>query len=169
MGRFAKHKWWLLTVLLTTPLAAVAADVPWKFVAGTPILASRVNDDFKDLSDRVTALETAAAGAKTIAFAKVSGATVNYFGGAVATGATSVVQGNAVEVRFTGPFVNPLLNLGVQVTAEGNPSNFSVANARVIGFGVDMIIVQVWPFLAGPQTPTPNAPFFISLVQKPTP
>jgi hypothetical protein len=169
MRKFAKHRWWLVTALLTAPVLAVAADVPFTFAPGTPIQSARVNLNFKDLADRVTALETPAAGGKVIAFAKVSGTTVNYVGGAVATGATSAMSGTGVRVTFQGAFTNPILELVPIVTAEGNPSNFTVANARVAGFGVNSVLIDVWPFQAATQTPMPNAPFFISLMQKPLP
>jgi hypothetical protein len=59
MPRFDRHKWWILTVLLTVPLLALAAGVPNVFSPGTVISSSQVNDNFKNLADRVTALETA--------------------------------------------------------------------------------------------------------------
>jgi hypothetical protein len=55
--RFEKHRWWVITALLTVPLAAFAAGVPNVFTAGTAISSQQVNDNFKSLSDRVTALE----------------------------------------------------------------------------------------------------------------
>lgn len=57
MRKFSKHKWWLLTMVLTVPVLAIAAGVPNVFTAGTVISAAQVNDNFKNLSDRVTALE----------------------------------------------------------------------------------------------------------------
>jgi hypothetical protein len=57
--RFEKHRWWVLTALLTVPLAAFAAGVPNVFTPGTVISSQQVNDNFKSLSDRVTALEAA--------------------------------------------------------------------------------------------------------------
>jgi hypothetical protein len=57
--RFGRHKWWVLTVLLTVPVVAIAAGVPNVFTAGTVISSQQVNDNFKNLSDRVTALEAA--------------------------------------------------------------------------------------------------------------
>jgi hypothetical protein len=57
MRTFARHRWWLLTLLLTAPIVAVAAGVPHVFTAGDVISSAQVNDNFKDLADRVTALE----------------------------------------------------------------------------------------------------------------
>jgi hypothetical protein len=61
MVTFGKHKWWILTALLTAPLVAVAAGVPKVFTAGTVISSADVNANFANLADRVTALETAIA------------------------------------------------------------------------------------------------------------
>src|SRR6185369_8627752 len=47
--------------LLTVPLAAIAAGVPNVFTAGTVISSADVNANFKNLSDRVTALEASLA------------------------------------------------------------------------------------------------------------
>jgi hypothetical protein len=57
MNKFSKHKWWMLTVLLTLPLAAIAANVPNMFTSGTVISSSQVNANFQNLADRVTLLE----------------------------------------------------------------------------------------------------------------
>lgn len=59
MGRFGKHKWWIVTALLTAPLVAVAAGVPNVFAPNTVISAAQVNANFTNLADRVTALEAA--------------------------------------------------------------------------------------------------------------
>jgi hypothetical protein len=59
MKTFSKHKWWMLTVLLSAPVVAIAADVPNMFTSGTVISSSQVNANFKNLSDRMTALEAA--------------------------------------------------------------------------------------------------------------
>jgi hypothetical protein len=59
MNRFSKHKWWMLTVVLTAPVVATAAGGLKVFVAGTVISAEHVNDNFKKLADRLTALEGA--------------------------------------------------------------------------------------------------------------
>jgi hypothetical protein len=57
MRKFAKHRWWILTVLLTAPILAIAAGVPNVFTPGTVISSAQVNDNFKNLADRLTALE----------------------------------------------------------------------------------------------------------------
>ncbi len=59
MGRFGRHKWWMLTALLTIPIVALAEGVPNVFSPNTAISSSQVNANFKNLADRVTALETA--------------------------------------------------------------------------------------------------------------
>jgi len=59
MRKFAKHKWWMLTALMTAPLLAFAADVPNVFTAGTVISSAQVNENFKNLANRVTTLEAA--------------------------------------------------------------------------------------------------------------
>src|SRR5262245_43675271 len=61
MGKFASHKWWMITAVLAIPLLAVAADVPNIFKPGDVIMSGQVNANFKNLSDRVTTLEAAAA------------------------------------------------------------------------------------------------------------
>jgi hypothetical protein len=58
MQKFSKHKWWILTALLTAPLIAMAANVPNIFSPNTVISSSQVNDNFANLANRVTALET---------------------------------------------------------------------------------------------------------------
>jgi hypothetical protein len=56
MSQFGAHKWWLLTLLLTVPLLAVAA-VPNVFKANTVLKASDLNDNFTDLDARLAKLE----------------------------------------------------------------------------------------------------------------
>lgn len=57
MRGFERHKWWVVTALVTTPLIALAAGVPHTFSSGASISSTQVNANFKDLSDRVTTLE----------------------------------------------------------------------------------------------------------------
>jgi hypothetical protein len=64
MRSFGKHKWWLLTVLLTVPLLAYGAGVPNVFKPGDVISSSQVNANFAALDTRLSALE-AAVGAPT--------------------------------------------------------------------------------------------------------
>jgi hypothetical protein len=90
MSRFAKHKWWLLTVLLTAPILAIAA-VPNIFTSGTVISSSQVNDNFKSLDDRLTALEATRPVATYVRW----GRTV------CPTGATSVYVGYAAGGHYT--------------------------------------------------------------------
>ena len=60
MTRFSKHKWWIVTALITVPLAALAA-VPNVFTSGTVISSAQVNANFAALDARLTALEAASA------------------------------------------------------------------------------------------------------------
>ena len=61
MTKFSKHKWWIVTALITAPLVAIAAGVPNVFAPNTLISSSAVNANFTNLADRVTALEAATA------------------------------------------------------------------------------------------------------------
>jgi hypothetical protein len=47
----------MLTLLLTVPVLAVAAGVPNVFTSGTVISSQQMNDNFKNVTDRLTALE----------------------------------------------------------------------------------------------------------------
>ena len=71
MVTFGKHKWWILTAVLTAPLVAMAAGVPNVFAPGTVISSADVNANFKNLSDRVTALEASIATKASAATATV--------------------------------------------------------------------------------------------------
>jgi hypothetical protein len=57
MPGFKRQGWWLLTAVLSVPILAAAAGVPNVFKAGDVISSAQVNDNFKNLSDRLTALE----------------------------------------------------------------------------------------------------------------
>ena len=59
--KFSKHKWWIITALITAPLVALAAGVPNVFAPNTVISSAAVNANFTNLADRVTALEAASA------------------------------------------------------------------------------------------------------------
>ena len=61
MTKFSKHKWWIVTALLTAPLVAIAAGVPNVFAPNMVISSAAVNANFTNLADRVTALEAASA------------------------------------------------------------------------------------------------------------
>lgn len=58
MSKFSKHKWWIVTALITVPLVAIAA-VPNIFQPNTVISSNAVNQNFSALETRITALETA--------------------------------------------------------------------------------------------------------------
>src|SRR3954468_461681 len=58
MGRLQGHRWWIISDLLTAPLMALAAAVPHIFSPGTPIVSAQVNQNFKNLADPTTALES---------------------------------------------------------------------------------------------------------------
>jgi hypothetical protein len=60
MSKFSKHKWWLVTALLTAPLLALAA-IPNIFQPNTVISSNAVNQNFAALEARIAALEAASA------------------------------------------------------------------------------------------------------------
>jgi hypothetical protein len=62
MKKFSKHKWWIVTALITVPLVAIAA-VPNIFQPNTVISSALVNQNFSMLEARITALEAANAAA----------------------------------------------------------------------------------------------------------
>jgi hypothetical protein len=93
MTKFSKHKWWIVTALITAPLAAIAAGVPNVFTPNSLISAAAVNANFTNLADRVTALEAASA---------KSSATV-------LTGAIGTITPRTATFTATG--ANPLLLL----------------------------------------------------------
>jgi hypothetical protein len=83
MKKFTKHRWWLLTVLMTVPLLAVAAGVPNVFTSGTVISSTQVNDNFKNVTDRLTTLEAASRSSTYVRWGRTvcpTGATVLYTG-----------------------------------------------------------------------------------------
>ena len=90
--KFSKHKWWMLTVVLTAPVLAIAAGVPNMFTAGTQVSASAMNENFKNLADRLTALEAAAKPAQTY---------VRWGRSVCPTGATAVYSGYAAGGNST--------------------------------------------------------------------
>ena len=51
MTKFSRHKWWIVTVLITAPLVAIAA-VPNIFSPNTVISSSQVNANFSGLDSR---------------------------------------------------------------------------------------------------------------------
>lgn len=115
-SKFSKHKWWIVTALLTLPLIAIAA-VPNTFTANTTISSAAVNANFAALDARIAALE--AATAKTSATV-LSGSIGNL---------TTPVTGPK-NVIFTASGVNPLLLIvsgSCYSTVAGGPLNLSIA------------------------------------------
>ncbi len=108
MSKFSKHKWWIVTALITVPLVAIAA-VPNIFTPNTVISSAQVNANFAMLDSRIAALE--AANAKTSATI-----IMNNVAGPIVTTASPV---KTVTYMATG--VNPLL-LIISGTAW-SPSN----------------------------------------------
>ena len=95
-NKFSKHKWWIVTALLTLPLIAIAA-VPNTFTANTTISSSAVNANFAALDARIAALET-------LATNKTSATTLNGSIGNLTTPVTG-----PKNVTFTASGANPLL------------------------------------------------------------
>jgi hypothetical protein len=54
MQKFRRHQWWLVTVLITIPLAAWGAQIT--FAAGQPIRSADVNNNFNELYRAVAGL-----------------------------------------------------------------------------------------------------------------
>lgn len=113
MNRFSKHKWWILTVLLTTPLVALAAGVPNVFAPNTVISSADVNANFTNLANRVTALE----GKPTITAVMNNGA-----GPLGTTGKTAMVTtgGGTIKIEvsgsaYTSTTTAPQLDVAVQL------------------------------------------------------
>ncbi len=95
MSQFSKHRWWIVTALITVPLVAIAA-VPNMFSPNTVISSSAVNQNFSALDARITALETSAT-------AKTSAQTMSGMINPITTGT------GPRNVMFTASGVNPWL------------------------------------------------------------
>ncbi len=61
MTKFSRHKWWIVTVLITAPLVAIAA-VPNIFSPNTVISSAQVNANFAALDTRLGAVEAPTSG-----------------------------------------------------------------------------------------------------------
>jgi hypothetical protein len=86
MSKFARHKWWFVTLLLSLPVIAVAA-VPNLFTPNTVLKASALNQNFDNLDKRLAALE---------ANADVGGGCYVHWGVAgCAAGYSEVVKGHS--------------------------------------------------------------------------
>jgi len=92
MAKFSRHTWWFVTALLTAPLLAWAAGVPNLFAPATPIVSSKVNENFKNLSDRLTLLEAQPKPVHTY---------VRWGRTTCPTGATVVYAGYAAGAHYT--------------------------------------------------------------------
>jgi hypothetical protein len=60
MRKFNKHKWWILTVMLTLPVVAIAAIPYQSFTTGQPISSSQLGLNFQNIESRLAALEAKA-------------------------------------------------------------------------------------------------------------
>ena len=96
MSKFSKHKWWIVTALITVPLVAIAA-VPNIFQPNTVISSNAVNQNFSALEARITALE--AANAKSSATMVMSNV----------QGPLSTTAAPVKTAMYTASGVNPLL------------------------------------------------------------
>lgn len=92
-NKFWKHKWWIVTALLTLPLIAIAA-VPNTFTAGTTIASAQVNANFNALDARIAALETLA---------------TNRTSATALSGSLGSLTAAPKTMMFTASGVNPLL------------------------------------------------------------
>ncbi len=112
MNKFSRHKWWIVTALITVPLVAIAA-VPNIFQPSTVIASSQVNANFANLDARIAALE--AATSKTSATMVLNSVP----GGLGATGKTQA---------FTATGANPLLVIvsGTAFSAAGGTMDIAV-------------------------------------------
>jgi hypothetical protein len=158
----------MLTVLLSVPVLALAA-VPNFFQAGTVISAQQVNSNFANLDTRVEDLETATPRFNVIGMAKVTGSTVHYFSGSIATGVTSTVQADgSLDIRISGNIgsINPN-RLLVFASADNNLGEFAVANARMFLFSATQIGIQAATFRSNTAVINSNATLNVMVVALP--
>jgi hypothetical protein len=112
-SKFSKHKWWILTALLTLPLIAIAA-VPNTFTAGTTIASAQVNANFAALDARITALEAASAkSSATVAMNNVQGP-------------ISTMAAPVKTAMYTATGANPLLLVVSGSAFSGTTNTLSV-------------------------------------------
>ncbi len=114
MSKFSKHKWWIVTALLTVPLIAIAA-VPNVFQPNTVISSAQVNANFAALDSRLAALEAATA--------KTSATTMS---GAINPITTATGPRN---VMFTASGVNPWLVIVSASAFAGGAGSLDLAIA----------------------------------------
>ncbi len=118
MTKFSKHKWWIVTALITAPLIAIAA-VPNVFAPNTVISSAQVNANFTALDNRLAALE--AASAKT---------SVTVLNGSLGT----LTQPKTVTFTATG--VNPIL-----MVASASAYSVTAGSTLDIAVQLDGVII----------------------------
>jgi len=102
MTKFSKHKWWIVTALITAPLVAIAAGVPNVFAPNTLISSSAVNANFTNLADRVTALEAATAKSSATTILNNSPGPLNPTGSPGKTASFTATGANPVLILVSG-------------------------------------------------------------------
>jgi hypothetical protein len=119
MSKFSKHKWWIVTALLTVPLVAIAA-VPNVFTANTVISSAQVNANFAALDTRLALLEAATAkSSATVVMNQVPGSL-----GATGKTATFTTSGQnpllilVSGTAYTASTATPMLDIAVQLDGQ---------------------------------------------------
>jgi hypothetical protein len=109
--------WWILTVLITAPLVAMAAGLT-KFSPNTVISSTDVNNNFQSLSDRITALESAKTVTTLVMDAAPGPLPIPATGAAPVSFTTS---GGPVLILVSGSAYGPIGFIGVAVQIDGAP------------------------------------------------
>jgi hypothetical protein len=112
MGKFGKHKWWLVTLLLSVPLVALAA-VPNIFTPGTVISSAQVNANFMALDQRITALENATPPQASVVMSNKPGplGTTGITGGFQSNGGSLLIIVSATSFSIQGGFLDIAVQL----------------------------------------------------------
>jgi hypothetical protein len=130
MTKFSKHKWWIVTALITAPLVAIAAGVPNVFAPNTVISSAAMNANFTNLADRVTALEAASAKSSATALSGAVGdvpvRTVTFTASGanpilliVSESAFSATAGTLdISVQFDGLIIGHLLGYANEISSH---------------------------------------------------
>ncbi len=133
--RFSRHGWWMLTLLLTVPIVALAS-VPNVFVANTTISSSAVNQNFASLDSRTTTLETANATASK-----------------VLTMSSSAIS--MLAAQTDGPYIGMTLTLPVGTwLVQGQASLFTTGNPDDVRLGLYNVTTST--AVAGSLSPATN-------------